>query len=274
MKYLIRKINEQMTMISESEDGVHMFLLEGRDRTLLIDTGTGGENIRKCVRKLTNKPLIVLNTHGHYDHMGGNYLFEKVYLHPADRKAAEAHQDPEYLSDTAKKMMPPLFYFLTKLFRPYLFSPHPFHNFKDLSDGQVISLGDRDVEVLHTPGHSMGSVCLLDHKYNLMFTGDSICMRLVMLGCMDFCDRPENYIASMQKLKGRLNADTMLYSNHHENPVPVEYLDKYMACARKIMETPELGITVKYGKVLWNVMEYEDVKMTFDKDGRMQDEEK
>ena len=265
MKYLINKINEQTTILSESEDGVHMFLLEGSEKALLVDTGTGAGNIKKCVRSLTDKPLVVLNTHGHYDHMGGNYLFEEICLHPADREAAKAHQDPGYLSEMGKKMMSKGLYILARIFRPYLLHPQPFDNFTDLSDGQVIALGDRDVEVIHTPGHTRGSVCLLDHKYNLLFTGDSVCLLLVLLGCMDYCDTPEHYIRSLEKLKARIDPETVLYSNHHGNPVPQEYIDKYIACAKKIIETPEQGKTMKYGNALWDVMEYEDVKLTFDR---------
>ena len=55
MKYLINKINEQTTILSESEDGVHMFLLEGSEKALLVDTGTGAGNIKKCVRSLTDR---------------------------------------------------------------------------------------------------------------------------------------------------------------------------------------------------------------------------
>ena len=272
MKYRIHRINEQTAILSESKDGVHIFLLEGSEKALLVDTGTGAGNIKECARSLTDKPLVVLNTHGHYDHMGGNYLFEKVYLHPADREAAKAHQTPEYLSGLGKRLMPAGLYLLAKIFQPYLLHPRPFDHFIDLADGQIIALGDRDVEVIHTPGHTRGSVCLLDRRYNLLFTGDSICRMLVLLGCMDYCDTPEHYIRSLEKLKDRIDPKTVLYSNHHANPVPREYIDKYIACAKRIIETPEQGKTMKYGRALWNVMEYEDVRLTFDRQGKEEED--
>lgn len=265
MKYRIRTIHEHTRMISESADGVHMFLLEGTEKALLVDTGTGAGNIEKCVRSLTDKPVVVLNTHGHYDHMGGNYLFEKVYLHPADREAADAHQNAAYLSEMARKLMPRGIYFLAKIFRPYLLNPRPFHNFAELSDGQVFSLGERDVEIIHTPGHTKGSVCLLDRKYNLLFVGDSVCRTLVLLGGLDYSDTPRHFADSLRKLKSRMNERSVLYSNHHENPVPGIYVDKYLSCAEKIIRTPEKGICMKYGNKDWNVMEFEDIKLTFDK---------
>lgn len=265
MKHLIQKINEYTTMISESKDGVHMFLLEGTERALLIDTGTGAGNIRKCVETLTDKPIMVINTHGHYDHMGGNYLFDEVLIHPADREAARAHQNPKFLSEMGKKLMPTAVYYLAKIVRPYLLNPKPTRKFSDIADGQIINLGNREVEVIHTPGHTKGSICLLDRTYHFLFTGDSICFLLVLLGNMDYCDTPENYIGSLKRLKEKINPQTVMYSNHHDNPVPQEYIDKYIACAQKIILHPEEGTVMKYGNSNWDVMQFEDVKLTFDK---------
>ena len=67
-----------------------MFLLEGDEKALLIDTGTGVFDIPELVRQLTNKPVMVALTHGHIDHAGGMNQFEEVYLHPADFAMAQA----------------------------------------------------------------------------------------------------------------------------------------------------------------------------------------
>lgn len=70
MKYQIEQVNAQTTIITEGKNGIHMFLLEGDQSALLVDTGTGEGDLEACIRKLTDKPLLVINTHGHYDHMG------------------------------------------------------------------------------------------------------------------------------------------------------------------------------------------------------------
>lgn len=265
MKYQIEKINARTTIITEGKNGVHMFLLEGDARALLVDTGTGEGDLSACIKALTDKPLLVLNTHGHYDHMGGNHFFEKVLLHPADKETAAAHQDSAYLSRLAKTLMPGYFYLLAKICKPFLLNPKPTKQFVDIKDGQVLDLGNREIEILHTPGHTKGSVCLYDREHDLLFTGDSVCRHLVLLGCMDFCDKPKAYVKSLRRLQALVTPKTVLYSNHHENPVPQEYLQKYISCATKIMEHPEEGERMKYGAGMWDVMVYEDVKLTFDR---------
>ncbi len=245
--------------------GVMFDLMEGENRALLIDTGTGEGNLSECIKKLTDKPVLVVNTHGHYDHMGGNHFFAEIHLHPADKEVAASHQDSAYLSQMIRKMTSGSVYLLAKIWKPFLLNPRPTRKFADMADGQIFDLGNRKIEVWHTPGHTKGSVCLYDHKYDLLFTGDSICRHLVLLGGMDFCDKPEAYVEALQRLQKRVTPKTVLYSNHHENPVPQEYIQKYITCATKIMERPEEGVKMKYGAGLWDVMVYEDVKLTFDR---------
>ena len=94
----------------------------------------------------------------------------------------------------------------------------------------------------------------------------------VQLGEQELFSLSKKTVRSLEKLKDRIDPKTVLYSNHHANPVPQEYIDKYIACAKKIIETPEQGKTMKYGRALWNVMEYEDVRLTFDRQGKEEED--
>ncbi|HNY15591.1 MAG TPA: MBL fold metallo-hydrolase, partial [Bacteroidales bacterium] len=72
------------TWVIDDHGSDNMYLIEGTDSAMLIDNGLGTADITAVVKKLTSKPLVVVITHGHPDHAGADYQFEKVYIHPAD----------------------------------------------------------------------------------------------------------------------------------------------------------------------------------------------
>ena len=73
-----------------------MDLIIGREKALLIDTGNGYADIAEAVRKVTQLPLIVVNTHGHLDHTCGNYFFDQeIYIHPDDIELCKKHNSVE-----------------------------------------------------------------------------------------------------------------------------------------------------------------------------------
>lgn len=157
-----------------------LFLLEGSEKALLIDTGTSTFNLPALVRRYTNKPLIVALTHGHPDHAGGISWFEEVYLHPDDFQPAkdisvESRRDyvcmMMSMSDGLYKLTPDDV--INGQYEPQL---------KGLYDGDIIRLGNRDVVVYETPGHTLGSLCFLDVRERIIFTGDA-CNPNTLLVC-------------------------------------------------------------------------------------------
>ena len=78
MKHNIKEIAPNTWCLNEM--AVQSFLVVGEERAALIDTGAGMGNLAKEVKEITDKPLYVLNTHGHVDHAGGNGQFPVVYL--------------------------------------------------------------------------------------------------------------------------------------------------------------------------------------------------
>src|SRR5687768_14672474 len=78
--FTVDRINDSVWKISDRGED-NLYLVEGSDSALLIDTGLGAINLVDFVRKITSLPLIVINTHGHPDHVGSNNQFEKVYAH-------------------------------------------------------------------------------------------------------------------------------------------------------------------------------------------------
>lgn len=167
-------IDDTTVAISEYAhwEQAHSYLLIGRHTALLVDTGLGIGNIRDCVQKLTHLPVIVATTHVHWDHIGGHGLFEDIGVHPADAHRL-THGLPlplemirrELVRDVAPQRLPEGFD--AGRYVPYTGAPS-----RLLGDGGRLELGGRSVEVLHTPGHSPGHICLWEAQRGYLYTGD------------------------------------------------------------------------------------------------------
>jgi glyoxylase-like metal-dependent hydrolase (beta-lactamase superfamily II) len=148
------------------------FLIVGETRALLFDTGLGIAKLRPVIARLTDLDILVLNSHGHYDHIGGNYEFSEiggvdVAYARAQAKGAEHEQVAEYMSgDWLWKQTP-------DGFDPKAYEIKPYQVTTTIKDGDIIDLGGVRLEVLVTPGHSPDSICLLDRAGRRLFTGDT-----------------------------------------------------------------------------------------------------
>lgn len=160
----------------------NFYLLEGEEKALLIDTGAGLGSVEDEVRKLTGKPLIIAATHGHGDHIGGSHLFEEpTYLCREDmvfvtedgrvRTEEEGNAFRERYARTRGKVRNPE---ASEEELIALIREDGAARFLPMEGGTVFELGGRPVEVIQTPGHSLGSVCFLDKRERLLFTGDTV----------------------------------------------------------------------------------------------------
>jgi glyoxylase-like metal-dependent hydrolase (beta-lactamase superfamily II) len=149
------------------------YLILGSERAMLFDTGMGIGNIRTEVERLTDRSLIVVNSHSHYDHIGDNHRFTEVWAFddPGEVACIESGLPPaicaSYLRPGSYQSLPPGF-------DPRTYEIQPSPVTRRLSDGEIIDLGGRTLTVHHTPGHSPGSLCLLDCRDGLLFTGDTV----------------------------------------------------------------------------------------------------
>jgi len=146
-------------------------LLLGGDEAALIDTGCGIANIRACVEEITDLPVTVVNTHSHNDHIADNHRFSRIAMldHPWSVRAQRGLPNSEmiHLVDPGMVWKP-----LPAGFDPKKYLVPPFKATRWFTDGDVIDLGTRTLEVMHTPGHSPDSCCFLDREDRLLFTGD------------------------------------------------------------------------------------------------------
>ncbi len=153
------------------------YLVIGERRAALIDTGMGIGNIELEVQRLTDKPILVVNTHSHYDHIGDNHRFAEVALFDTPLARQRAMQGISHAEIAAMgALVPGAFYrpwSVPQPFRPEDYRILPFAITHPLREGEVIDLGGKMLQVWHTPGHSADSICLYDEADRLLFTGDS-----------------------------------------------------------------------------------------------------
>lgn len=216
------KLTEDTWIINFMDGSQNMYLLEGNDKALLLDTGWGAGNLRSYVEKLTDKPVMVVNTHGHLDHSGGNGEWEDVWMLPG----AEAD-------------------LCTLVKGPFDMSKAPFPDYRKhfLSDGQVIDLGGRFITALDISAHSNGSVALLDPKNRLLFVGDELeSAQVLFYETYDKVPRPpfileerlRTHRRNMLRLKGLQDQWDTILPAHNGAPIASSYLDDYIGLVEHI----------------------------------------
>ena len=197
----------------QSEE-VISYLIVGHKQALLFDTGMGIANIRQVASRLTSRPIVVLNSHTHDDHVGGNWQFNFVYGMDTDFTRANAKGSRE---DAQAEIAPDqLCGELPKKFDPKTYATKPWHISNFIHGGFKINLGGRTVEILSTPGHTPDAISILDRANGLLFTGDTYYPAAIWLF------RPETdldaYVASVKRLAA-LAPQLKLVLGAHNIPV-------------------------------------------------------
>lgn len=177
--FTVEQLAQDTWAISEYRhwEETHCYLLCGREKALLLDTGLGVGEIRREVEHITDLPVEVLTTHAHWDHIGGHGQFEHILVHPLE-KVWVSGQFPIPLEVVKRNLTS----------QPCIF-PEGFdiahYRLYDgratgtVTDGDLIELGGRALKVLHAPGHSPGHICLYEKARGWLFSGD-----LLYMGCL------------------------------------------------------------------------------------------
>lgn len=191
------------------------YLIVGTKQALLFDTGMGIGNIQRVTSQLTKKFIVVLNSHTHNDHVGGNSAFTFIYGMDTDftrknARGSRADAQAEIAPDEICGKLPPGFNPKTYMTRPWKIS-------RFIHDGFTVNLGGgRKLEVIATPGHTPDAIALLDRENGLLFTGDTYYPAPIWLY------RPETdmdaYVASAKKLAA-LAPQVKLVLGAHNVPV-------------------------------------------------------
>ena len=177
------------------EDGfVRFFLLVGEEKAALIDSGVNCPDASDIAKKLTSKPLILLNTHGDGDHTSGTNGFANIYIHPLDYVGCEVK------------------------------NRYPNTSMIPLNDGDIIDLGNRALKIIHIPGHTKGSVAFLDMANRVLYAGDSVQKGHIYMFGMKRC--PELFEKSLDKLIAIKSEYDCIYASHDSFMLSSDYVEK------------------------------------------------
>ena len=196
----IIKINEGTWRIEDG--GVRFFLLAGEKKALLIDSGMQVHNAKEIAEGLVDLPIELLNTHADRDHVGSNDEFDSFYMNPAE---ASNYYNTNKMTGT---IIP-------------------------VTDGDIIDLGGRELEIITLPGHTPGSIAVLDKNNRVLISGDPIQDGdIFMFGVQR---EIHAYLLSLEKLKKQKNRFDTIYPSHGTFPVGTELIDALQEGARRVL---------------------------------------
>jgi hydroxyacylglutathione hydrolase len=209
---------------------VNIYLVEGNDSALIIDTGYGTGDLKSYIKTLTKLPVRVVNTHGHRDHSGNDHQFPCIYAHPAD---------------FGMIAMPP--------------------ELIPVKEGFVFDLGDRRLEVIEVPGHTHGSICLLDLDNRILFAGDNT-NSLVWLFLKD-CYPLEVYLKSLQKVEKRMDEYDIILPGHN-TPLDKTFVSEQIGCVKSILDGTCTPVPYNYSSFTAGAMlcKYKTAQVAYDPD--------
>ena len=208
--------------------GVCCYLLIGTQRACLLDTCNGIGNIRKYTETLTDKPMFVILTHGHFDHSGGAGLFDEVYMSPIDIPVLAKNTDIDFRVAESNRMFRLESPLCATDFVPSMVSPP-----QPIQDGATFDLGGVTVQMVSVPGHTLGTMCPLIVEERTIIFGDACGVSVFLFD--EFSSTVSEYRDSLCNLKQYEGQYDRIYRNHGEFYSSKGLLDNVIACCELIL---------------------------------------
>ncbi len=225
------------------------FLIVGERRAALFDTGLGIGDIKRVVSGLTALPIVLLNSHTHNDHVGGNWEFSEIYgmdteFTRINAKGSTVDAQAELTPDSICGELP-------AGFDAKGYATRPFRITRWIHDGDTVDLGGRVLQVIATPGHTSDAICLLDRKNGLLFSGDTYYPAPIWLY------RPETdldaYVRSVERIAALAPQLHLLLTSHNVPVAEPSELPKLLVAIKKVRAGKVQPVSVGEGKVHYRV---------------------
>lgn len=243
--FRVSKENNELYIIKENisevnpiyrNDPLNLYLIIGNEKAVLLDTGCGLYPLKPIIEDLIyEKELIVINTHAHWDHILGNHEFGEVYIHRNEANIVSHPYDISFLKNSP--------YDIVKRYEEDNYLIPPADNIYSLSKGDIFDLGDIKVEIIHAPGHSSGSICLLTDN-NMLFTGDVAYYGDIFLPERKKIPKVLNSLNKLINLCKKENNLT-IYPSHRKTPCKITLLYKLLEEIKNIDK-------------IWNTKQYNE----------------
>ena len=203
------KYNENTFIFDEG--GVRFFLLTGTKKALMVDCGMMTQDALEHAKQVTNLPVELVLTHADRDHIASIGEFDSFYMHPSEASNYYNSRD-----------------------RTGLFIP--------VEEGHVFDLGGREIKVIATPGHTPGSIALLDEAGRFIITGDPIQDgNVFMFGVQR---EMHAYLHGLLKVKQLADKFDDILPSHGSLPVKVDIIDELYAGAVRVLEGKVQGTEI------------------------------
>ena len=211
----VTQVNDHVWLMDDNHEAT-WYVVAGKERAMVIDTSIGLSNIKAEAEKVTGLPLLCVNTHGHGDHVGGNWSFDRAYMNLADLPVAEEDLDCPEVQEGIRSF------------------GLRFPEFEHIEDHQAFDLGGLTLEAIYFPGHTPGEIVLLDRRDGILFSGDGILEHL-------WLQLPESLpvktqIESMKRLLPYRDSFHTVLHGHCGSPAGAELFDSMLHALEELDE--------------------------------------
>lgn len=255
MYFTHKKLSDSLIRITDITKTA-IYLVIGTTKACLIDTGCGFGNLKEYVEQLTDLPYDIILTHGHVDHASGAGYFtsKNIYLHPDDRSLMNQHTCFEMRKKYAEHTHAIDSIDMADC-APLYDSGHTL----PLSDGQIFSLGNLTLQIIHAPGHTIGMCMVLIPEERTILFGDGCGVNVMLLE--EAATSVETYLHTLTSLTKYEPLYDTVYRNHGTCESHKEILHNVIQCCEDVLHHKDDHI-----RVTGLVYDYEDAYLARERD--------